>query len=103
MSHREPTSLVIAVRVYPDLKDERGPTHPPPRPEARMVFDTETRTDATQRLTFGSYRFIITGRCVTENLFYGDDLPAKDRRVLQRYTARHGAEVVDEGVPDLLP
>ena|SRR5437867_10256303 len=68
MSHREPTSLVIAVRVYPDLKDaerdvdkrQRGWK----RPDAMFVFDTETRTDRTQRLTFGSYRFIVAGQCV---------------------------------------
>ena len=32
-----------------------------------FVFDTETRTDATQRLTFGSYRFIVAGQCLKES------------------------------------
>jgi hypothetical protein len=54
-----------------------------------LVFDTETRTDATQRLTFGSYRFFVGGQCLKESLFYGDDLPEKDRRVLERYVATH--------------
>ena len=53
-----------------------------------FVFDTETLTDATQRLTFGSYRFIVARQCLRESLFYGYDLPDKNRRVLERYTAR---------------
>ena len=56
-------------------------------PNAMLVVDTETRTDRTQRLTFGCYRFIVGGQLVKENLFYGDDLPAKDRRILERYVA----------------
>jgi hypothetical protein len=79
MAHREPTPLVIAVRVYPDLKDEATPDFDKPqrewnRPDAMFVFDTETRTDRTQRLTFGSYRFIIGRQLAQESLFYGDDL-----------------------------
>ena len=54
-----------------------------------FVFDTETRVDATQRLTFGSFRFIVGGRCVEEALFYGDDLPEGDRQVLERYVRKH--------------
>lgn len=67
-----------------------------------LVFDTETRIDATQRLTFGSYRFLVDGRCQEEGLFYGDDLPDAERRMLARYVATHRAEVVDEGRADLL-
>ena len=74
---------------------------PPPRPDAMFVFDTETRTDATQRLTFGSYRFIVAEQCLKEALFFGDDLPDKDRRVLERYIASHQAETGEEGVRKL--
>jgi len=42
-----------------------------------FVFDTETTVDETQRLTFGSYRFIVGGRCLKEALFYADDLSPK--------------------------
>lgn len=52
-----------------------------------FVFDTETRTDASQRLTFGSYRFFINHELREEGLFYADDLPARDRRTLERYVA----------------
>jgi len=76
MLRPDSTSLVVAVRVYPSLKDEEADFDKPrrawKRPNAMFVVDTETRTDRTQRLTFGSYRFIVDGCCVTENLFYGD-------------------------------
>jgi len=49
-------------------------------------------------LTFGSYRFIEAGECLREFLFCGDDLPDKDRRVLERYQASHRADTSDYGV-----
>ena len=81
-----PALLTIAVRAYPDgvdrdprlLKSWR-------RPGAMLVFDTETRIDPTQRLTFGSFQFIDDGERLSESLFYGNDLPKKDRRTLERY------------------
>jgi hypothetical protein len=66
-----------------------------------FVFDTETRTDATQRLTFGSYRFIVSGRCVEEGLFHADDLSDKELRVLKAYAETHRADTVPEGNPKL--
>lgn len=102
MSHRKPTPLVIAVRVFPDLKDEnRGfdkPKREWHRPDAMLVFDTETRTDRTQRLTFGSYRFIAGGQLVRENLFYGDDLPAKDQQILARHVATPSSMISNRDV-----
>lgn len=54
-----------------------------------LVFDTETRIDATQSLTFGSYRFIVRGQSLEEGLFYADDLQEAEREVLQQYEATH--------------
>jgi len=89
MPHPVPTPLVVAVRVYPDLKDAEKEfnrrTRKWNRPDAMFVFDTETRTDETQCLTFGSYQFVVAGRTLTESLFYGDNLPVKDRQILQAY------------------
>jgi len=85
-----PVSLPIAIRVFPALK----PTEPKRRknkvwhlPRAMFVFDTETRTDASQRLTFGSYRFFVDNQLREEGLFYADDLPSKDRKRLEKYVA----------------
>lgn len=97
--------MVIAVRVFPDLKDENRNFDKPlrewHRPGAILVFDTETRTDRTQCLTFGSYRFINDGQLAKENLFYGDGLPIKDRRILERYVATSRALIPDEDDHDV--
>jgi hypothetical protein len=99
MRPQAPDLLPIAVRVYPEGKDfeqnERSRKPPPRRPDAMLVFDTETRVDAAQRLTFGSYRFIVSGRCLEEGLFYGNDLPGKDLRVLEAYVRTHKSDTVD--------
>ena len=105
MPNHQPDPLPIAVRVYPEPKgtaegeDTRKRARlqmPWKRPDAMLVFDTETRTDAAQRLMFGSYRFFVTGRCLEEGLFYANDMPQKDRNVLEQYVAVHQAEAVNE-------
>jgi hypothetical protein len=91
-------SLSLAVRVYPATRDAQADSHlrkPWRCPRAMFVFDTETRTDATQSLTFGSYRFIVDGDCLDEALIYGDDLPERDREILEHYAERQNAETVD--------
>jgi hypothetical protein len=99
MLHPAPTSLVIAVRVYPEPKVSEKDFDRPERkwrlPQAMFVFDTETSTDHTQRLKFGSFRFVLGGRCLKEALFYADDLSTRERRVLAQY-------VVDEDLSQLL-
>jgi hypothetical protein len=88
--------LPVAVRVYPTPplreKHDRKPPKAWRRPNSMFVFDTETRIDATQRLTFGSYRFILTGRCVEEGLFYADDLPDGERKLLEEYASTRQAD-----------
>jgi hypothetical protein len=99
------TLLTLAVRVYPELKDKKRKLYAQKLwrvPTAMLVFDTETRTDATQRLTFGSYRFYKDGHCLEEGLFFGDDLPKNDRRILERYVAKHQADVQGESRRRLL-
>ena len=62
------------------------------RPGEMLVFDTETRVDPAQRLTFGSFRFIHDGECVDQGLFYGTDLPEKDLVTLRSYVRTHGGD-----------
>ncbi len=96
-------SLPISVRVYPepsksgsDNTRSSANRHKAWRqPDAMLVFDTETRVDETQRLTFGSYRFFTGGECQEEGLFFGTDLPNQDRQVLERYAAEHSAEAAN--------
>jgi hypothetical protein len=57
--------------------------------EHALVFDTETRITADQSLTFGVYRLceLVRDRYIVtqEGIFYADNLPQKDREVLESY------------------
>jgi hypothetical protein len=98
------SDLPIAVRVYPDLRKKRayrGDHVMVARSDAMLIFDCETRTDKTQALTFGSYRFIVKGKCLEEGLFYPDGLQRRELDILKRYVRTHRAETAREGVPEL--
>ncbi len=66
-----------------------------------LVFDTETTTDASQALTFGSWRFgtYAAGGNLTileEGLFHADDLPQTDPEGFAHlidYVATHAADI----------
>jgi hypothetical protein len=90
----EPVPLPVAIRVFPAIKPTEPKSHKNKvwrLPRAMFVFDTETRTDASQRLTFGSYRFFVDNELREEGLFYADDLPSKDRKTLEKYVAARNA------------
>ncbi len=87
----EPAPLPIAIRVFPLLEriEPKNRTDKIWRaPRAMFVVDTETRTDSTQRLTFGSYRFFVDGELQEEGLFYADDLSNRERKTLEGYVDR---------------
>ena len=103
---RKPKHFPIALRVYPEspgtsedaLRSASASLRPRKwrRPGSMLVFDTETLVDATQRLTFGSYRFIEDGECLEEGLFCGADLLESDRNILDRYAAMHRADAINK-------
>jgi hypothetical protein len=78
-------------------------------PHEALIFDTETRHEAGQRLLVGVWRLyrddVHTGtpgtRCIEEGLFYPDDLPDRDQDVLSRYAAAHQADVAPGCPPEL--
>lgn len=108
--------LPVAVRGYTVRRKEadhadsarRGQWTPPHRV---LVFDTETTTDRSQRLNFGSWRYYRLSwgadgppemACVEEGLFYADDLPERyptGYQALLDYPASHGPAVSRE-VPE---
>lgn len=71
------------------------------RPHSLLVFDTETRTDATQSLLFGCFRFIVDGECVREALFHARDLSKSELATLRKYAGSRSASVTQSGVPNL--
>src|SRR5262245_12857788 len=95
-SRDEPEPLPLAVRVWTESADGNTPRpgtvgrkrhpaqHAPERwPRGMLIFDTETTTDPTQRLTFAWYRYARwrddgTLACVEEGIIYADDLPDRD-------------------------
>jgi hypothetical protein len=98
MPQMQADPLPIAVRVYPEPPTAQQRVRSLKawdRPGATLVLDTETRKDAAQRLTFGSYQFIVAGRCLEEGLFYANDLPEEDRRVLESYAATHASRAAN--------
>ena len=105
MSDDNSARLPIAVRVYPQAPtSERATPRTRKRwrcPDTMLVFDTETRIDATQALTFGSYRFFREGHCLEEGLFYGDDLQEGKKQYLREYVSSHRADTTEEGCPEL--
>jgi hypothetical protein len=106
------TDVVVAVRAWVE-RAGRKPRKGAPTEDTRagwpttvLVLDAETTVDAAQRLTFGSYRYFrwdsTTLRCVSEGLFYDDDLPTRDPdgfAQLVQYARTHRAEVAPD-VPD---
>jgi hypothetical protein len=91
-----PEPLRLAIRVYPEPRREnggrkRGKLRHWRRPDRLLVFDTETRTDTAQALTFGGYRYFEEARLLEEGFFYGDDLPRADRTTLETYVKKHAA------------
>lgn len=95
-----PSTLKVAIRVYPEPNEEpplgnHNTYKIPLPPDALFVFDTETQANSSQRPTFGSYRFLVGGRCLEEALFQLDDLPAEDVHILEQYVASHKSDTVD--------
>ena len=92
--------LPVAVRVFPSASDEgkhRRPSGSWLRPEGTLVIQTAGRGGSTQKLTMGTYRFIVGGQCLEEGLFYADDLPRREFQVLKDYVLHHH---VDTGPGD---
>jgi hypothetical protein len=51
-------------------------------------------------VTFGSYRFLVAGRCLEEGLFHADGRTADERTVLERYAREHPVDTDRRGIPE---
>lgn len=82
----------IAVRAFarPEPRRKRGRARRRAKPpELILYLDTETRTDASQRLLFGSARLHDRDGFVREWLFFPDDVGPGELDLLRRYVAKH--------------
>ena len=80
----------LFLRAYVVVADKKKDTRKDDKwPKRAFVFDTETRITADQSLTFGVYRLCKLAEdsytVTEEGVFYADDLPAKERKVLEAY------------------
>src|SRR5215472_6451677 len=90
--------LQAAVRAYvPLAKAEQAKRwRPSPEPsEWTLVFDTETTTDPSQRLRFGSFQWRHSGRLERSGLFYDpESLNKTEVQMLRRFARTHGLELM---------
>src|SRR3982751_595858 len=98
--------LPLAFRVYPEPRKTTKTSRNKPkrwqRSNKMLVFDTETRTDPTQSLIFGAYRYLENDKCLEEGLFYADDISEAELGVLQKYVRQHSAAVTTRSSRKLL-
>ena len=66
----EPERRPILLRAYCEVATKEPRTKAPKTPEWLLVFDTETMTDESQRLRFGTYQLWEKGRLQENGLFY---------------------------------
>ena len=90
-------SMRTAIRAWvePDKRHRRGnrqrsavPWRPQGYGERVLVFDTETTTDAAQRLLFGFFRLYDHDRLVEEGLIAADVLDHPSMEAIAEYAAR---------------
>lgn len=70
-----------------------------------LIFDTETTTDASQRLRFGTFQLRVGPKLAKAGVFYEPaELSSDEIALLREYTRRHRLELLtrDEFITDLL-
>lgn len=82
--------LVIQLRAYVEPDDKPKNTYPsdPVKPsDFSLIFDTETTTDPSQRLRFGTFQLRARGHLVERGAFYNEDasvFSASDHEILTK-------------------
>ncbi len=61
-------------------------------PEWTLIFDTETLSNETQQLRFGTFQLLQNGRLEEKGIFYGEVEPA-ELEVLRTVAPKHGCEL----------
>ena len=88
-------------KPVPDKTPQRTRSDRPKWAKWALCFDTETRIDLRQELTFGVYRICQlvndSYRLYEEGIFYADSLPANERKVLENYVYTHASDAT--GLP----
>jgi hypothetical protein len=110
-NHFEPLPIALRALAVPTATPQEAATERKARKPKRrstrgarrvLVIDTETTTDPSQTLNFGVWRTYIDDHdqpaatsCVSEGIFYADDLPTRDPEgfgLLEAYAALRNAD-----------
>jgi len=79
----------ITADQKPNTKRKSSRGNDPKLSRYVLVLDTETRTTPDQSLTFGVFRLCeLKGNkyfVIREGIFYADDLPASERKIIENY------------------
>src|SRR3984893_11437296 len=90
--------LPLAIRAYVPLAEpeRRRRSRPSPIPsEWYLIFDTETTTDPSKRLRFGSFQWRRAGELERHGLFYDPTaLSKREQQVIARYARENGFELL---------
>jgi hypothetical protein len=85
----EPQDIFVRAHTSVRTKNQRDRRWVTKWPRHCLIFDTETTLDPLQTLNFGVYRRceLVGGKylCVAEGIFYRDDLPKRELKLLQQY------------------
>ncbi len=73
----EPERRPILLRAYCEVATKEPRSKAPKTPRWLLVFDTETMTDESQRLRFGTYQLWEKGRLEEKGLFFDKVTPAE--------------------------
>src|SRR3984893_13051665 len=90
--------LPLAIRAYVPLAEpeQHRRSRPAPQPsEWVLVFDTETTTDPSQRLRFGSFQWRRGDKLERNGLFYDPGALTKEEvRTLARFARAHELDLM---------
>src|SRR5438128_3518679 len=93
--------IVPATKAIPEKWTQANNKDHPKWAEWALVFDTETRIDLGQALTFGVWKVLklvgsdyvlVPNTKTEEGIFYADDLPAYELEVLTNYVHSHPSD-----------
>jgi DNA polymerase type B, organellar and viral len=88
-SEQECHDIFVRAHTCVRTPNQRDRRWSPRWPRHCLIFDTETTLDPAQQLNFGSYRRCeLVGdkyACVAEGIFYKDDIPENQVKLLQQY------------------
>ena len=102
-SHDVPVDrLTILLRAFVRREKEKGKKRPPeqlPPSNWVLILDTETTTDASQRVRFGSYQLRLRGHLRERGVFYNPEvLTETEIAIIQSVIAAERARAIGERI-----